>query len=53
MKKVNVQLSAEAHTKAKIIAVLNGKTMSEYFSEAIEKQLKKDENQLKKLRGGL
>ncbi len=53
MKTVNVQLSAESHTKAKIIAVLNGKTMSEYFSEAIEQQLKKDESQLHQLRGGL
>ena len=53
MKKVNVQLSEQDHKRAKIIAVLHGKTMNEYFSETIAKQLRKDDALLKKLRGGL
>lgn len=51
MKRVNIQLSTETHTQAKILAVLQGKTLNDYLAEAVEKHVKKDEGLLKKLGG--
>ena len=49
-KKVNIGLSQEAHTKAKIICVLKGITLSEYISKALEKELEHDKQILAKLK---
>jgi len=49
MKRVNIQLSTKAHTQAKILAVLQEKTLNDYLAAAIEKQIKKDEGLLKQL----
>ena len=46
MKRVNIQLSEELHTKAKILSVLQGTTLNDYLAAAIEKQAKKDEGLL-------
>jgi predicted HicB family RNase H-like nuclease len=48
-KKINVGLSAETHTKAKIICVLKGITLNEYISKALEKEIEKDRHVLDKL----
>lgn len=50
MKRVNIALSDEAHQKAKIIAVLQDKTLNDYFSEIIEKQLIKDKKVLERVK---
>ncbi|MBR9703725.1 hypothetical protein GOV10_06805, partial [Candidatus Woesearchaeota archaeon] len=39
-------------TKAKILSVLQGTTLNDYLAEAIEKQVKKDENLLGTLGNG-
>ena len=49
MKRVNIQLTAEQHTKAKIIAVLQGKTLNDFLAAAIDERLKRDDKILKKL----
>jgi predicted HicB family RNase H-like nuclease len=48
-KKVNVALSSEMHTKAKIICVLKGITLNEYIARALEKEVEKDKHVLEKL----
>jgi len=49
MKRVNIQLSVNAHTQAKILAVLQGKTLNDYLAAAVEQRVKKDEGLLKQL----
>lgn len=48
-KKVNVGLSEDIHTKAKIICVLKGITLNEYLSKALEKEVEKDKHVLDKI----
>ncbi len=48
-KKVNVSLSPEMHTKAKIICVLKGITLNEYIAKALEKEIEKDKGVLERL----
>jgi len=43
-KQLNVRLDEEIHTKAKIVAILKGKTLNDYIEEAIVNALKKDES---------
>lgn len=50
MKKVNVAISEEMHTKAKIISVLNGINLNDYLAKAIEKAVEKDKEVLTKLK---
>lgn len=50
MKRVNVNISDEAHTKAKVISVLKGITLNDYFEKAIEEAILKDKNLLEKLK---
>ena len=50
MKRVNIGLSEEAHTKAKIIAVLQDKTLNDYLQEIIYERLKKDKKILEKVK---
>lgn len=48
-KKVNIGLSQETHTKAKIICVLKGITLNEYIAKALEKELEHDKQVLAKI----
>jgi hypothetical protein len=50
MKKVNIGISEEAHTKAKIICVLKGITLNDYLAKIIEKAVEKDKEVLDKLK---
>lgn len=50
MKRVNIRLSEEAHTKAKVISVLKGITLNEYFEKAIEDAIIGDKALLEKLK---
>lgn len=49
MKKVNINLKDKVHTQAKLIAVLKGMTMNEYFEKAIEAQIETDKVLLKQV----
>ena len=49
MKRVNIQIPEELHTKAKILSVLQGTTLNDYLAAAIEAQVKKEEGLLGKL----
>lgn len=51
MKRVNVQIPDEAHTRAKIIAVLKGITLNEYLEKAIQDAVRSDQHILDKMRG--
>ena len=42
MKRVNVQVPEDIHTRAKVIAVLKGVTMSEYLELAIRESVERD-----------
>lgn len=46
MKRVNIQLKQEIHTKAKLIAVLTGTPLGKYLEKAIEEAVKKDKKLL-------
>ena len=46
MKRVNIQLKPEIHTKAKLIAVLTGTALGKYLEKAIEEAVKKDKKLL-------
>lgn len=47
-KKVNIPLSKEAHTKAKIISTLKKIKLKDYLREIVEEAIQKDEIILKK-----
>ncbi len=49
-KRVNIQLKDQTHTQAKVIAVLKGITLNEYFEKAIEEAVKRDLALLDKLK---
>ena len=42
MKRVNVQVPDEMHTRAKVIAVLKGITLNEYLEAAINQAVERD-----------
>ncbi len=44
MKRVNITLDEETHTKAKIISLLKNLTLNEYFKGIIEDAVAKDEH---------
>jgi len=52
MKRVNIQLEEDTHTKAKVIAVLKDMTLNEYFEKAIREAIEKDQNVLNKIKIG-
>jgi len=39
MKRVNVQIPDDIHTRAKVIAVLKGTTLNDYLEQAIRQEL--------------
>lgn len=50
MKRVNIKLSDDAHTKAKIIAVLKDQTLNDYLEQAINQAIEKDKGILQKIK---
>ena len=50
MKRVNIQLEDEIHTKSKVIAVLKDMTLNEYFEKAIREAIEKDQAILNKIK---
>ena len=50
MKRVNIKLKEDIHTKAKVISVLKDITLNEYFEKAIEEAISKDRNILDKIK---
>ena len=49
-KYVNIGLSEEIHTKAKVISVLTETTLNEYIEKAIAAAIEKDKGVLDKLK---
>ena len=49
MKRVNVGLKENVHTRAKIVAALKKMTLNKYFEKAIEEAIQKDKYILKEL----
>ena len=49
-KYVNIGLSDEIHTKAKVISVLTNTTLNDYIERAIAEAIKKDKGELDKLK---
>lgn len=49
VKRVNIQLPEELHTRAKIIAVLKGTTMNDYLAEILAEGIKRDKRVLEKI----
>jgi predicted HicB family RNase H-like nuclease len=50
MKRVNIKLEEETHTKAKVIAVLKDMTLNEYLEKAIRESVEKDQAILNKIK---
>jgi len=50
MKRVNIQVDEETHTKAKVIAVLKNMTLNEYLDKAIRDSVDKDQSVLNKIK---
>jgi hypothetical protein len=48
-KRVNIGLSETVHTQAKLISVVRGITLNDYFRTAIEEAISKDKEDLKKI----
>jgi len=44
MARVNIYLEDDVHTKAKILAVLKGETLNEFFAKAVAKALDEDKD---------
>jgi predicted HicB family RNase H-like nuclease len=49
MKRVNIQLSAELHTKAKIIAMLKEETLNDYLASLVNEGVGRDKRFLEKV----
>ncbi len=50
MKRVNIKLDEETHTKAKVIAVLKDMTLNEYLDKAITDAIERDQTILNKIK---
>ena len=50
MKRVNIQLEDETHTKSKVIAVLKDMTLNVYFEKAIHDAVERDQAILNKIK---
>lgn len=51
-KRVNIQLDAELHTKAKVISVLSGITLNQFLERAIADAVRREEHRITKIGGG-
>lgn len=49
MKRVNIQLSEELHTRAKIIAVLKGVTLNDYLARIVDEAVQRDRKVLENI----
>lgn len=49
MKRVNIQLDDDIHTKAKIISLLKNTTLNDYLSRAVTDAISKDKKVLEKV----
>ena len=49
MKRVNIALSDELHTRAKIIAVLKGVTLNDYFAKITAEAVQRDKKVLERI----
>lgn len=50
VKRVNIELSDEVHTKIKIISTLKKITLSEYLQKIVEDGVKKDKEIIEKIK---
>jgi len=50
MKKINLDLDDELHTKAKVIAFLKNTTLKEYLQKAVEDSVKKDNSLISRMK---
>ena len=50
MKRVNIQLDEDTHTRAKVIAVLKDMTLNEYLDKAIRDAIERDQSILNKIK---
>jgi hypothetical protein len=48
-KRVNIGISEDIHTHAKVISVLKNIPLGKYFEKAIEEAVKRDKNLLKQI----
>ena len=46
MKRVNIQLQDQVHTRAKIIAVLKGVTLNDYLAKIVDEAVARDKRVL-------
>ncbi len=49
-KKINIAISEEAHTRAKIISAIKKAKMKDYLRKIIEDAIKRDEGELRKIK---
>ena len=49
-KKVNIPLSEDAHTKAKLISTIKRTKLKDYLQKIVEDGIKKDEEVLRRMR---
>jgi len=49
MKRVNIQLKDDDHTRAKIIAVLKGVTLNDYLARIVAEAVERDKKVLDRL----
>jgi hypothetical protein len=49
-KRVNIELSEDIHTKAKVIAVLTNTTLNDFFEKAIAAAIEKDKKVLERMK---
>ena len=51
-KKVNIPLSEESHTRAKIISTIKKIKLKDYLREIVESAVKKDEEVIRRMKKG-
>ena len=49
-KRVNIALTEELHTKAKILSVMKNTSLNQYLEQAIKAAIEEDKELLKKIR---
>ncbi len=49
MKRVNIALADELHTRAKIIAVLKGVTLNDYLAKVVDEAVQRDRKVLESI----
>jgi len=49
VKRVNIELPDETHTRAKVIAVIKGMTLNDYLAAAVTEAIERDKSVLQHL----